>query len=373
MSSAQMDEATRNLCYKLRHPGAGQKPMKFLDMIRIYKIKKKDGSTPKTQAISSIVSKFRDFKRKRGRKNGSLKTTPAENKKILQTFHKLRPPGHGIDSNALHRGLPAVLKKKIARRTVIRRLGDKGYFAQEKESKTDLGVSTTKKRLVFCKKHKDKTCEDWKQCLHAVGDMKEFTWYPRELQPKFKKLRSRWTFMTAKEKKKPAFQRPRRWFPKREYKLVKKYKVFGFTASDGKSLVFPVPSPWDADVWAVLVKKKLQPWLQKVFPGKTSFTILLDGEKLLRAPAAKRAYAAANITLLGPWPGYSPELNPQEHVWSRAEPELRLLENGRDSFKTWPKKVFKACRMYTGGHKLVGSMAKKVRDCLARDGAMLDC
>ena len=54
-------------------------------------------------------------------------------------------------------------------------------------------------------------------------------------------------------------------------------------------------------------------------------------------------------------------------------PELRLLENGRDSFKTWPKKVFKACRMYTGGHKLVGSMAKKVRDCLARDGAMLDC
>ena len=48
--------------------GAGQKPMKFLDMIRIYKIKKKDGSTPKTQAISSVVSKFRDFKRKRGRK-----------------------------------------------------------------------------------------------------------------------------------------------------------------------------------------------------------------------------------------------------------------------------------------------------------------
>ena len=179
--------------------------------------------------------------------------------------------------------------------------------------------------------------------------------------------------MTAKEKKKPAFQRPRRWFRKREYKLVKKYKVFGFTASDGKSLVFPVPSPWDADVWAVLVKKKLQPWLQKVFPGKTSFTILLDGEKLLRAPAAKRAYAAANITLLGPWPGYSPELNPQEHVWSRAEPELRLLENGRDSFKTWPKKVFKACRMYTGGHKLVGSMAKKIRDCLARDEAMRDC
>ena len=47
MSSAQMDEATRNLCYKLRHPGAGQKPMKFLDMIRIYKIKKKMALLPR--------------------------------------------------------------------------------------------------------------------------------------------------------------------------------------------------------------------------------------------------------------------------------------------------------------------------------------
>ena len=77
---------------------------------------------------------------------GSLKTTPAENKKILQTFHKLRPPGHGIDSEALHRGLPTVLKKKIARGTV-RRLEDKGYLVQEKESETDLGVSTTKKTI----------------------------------------------------------------------------------------------------------------------------------------------------------------------------------------------------------------------------------
>jgi len=373
MSSAQMDEKTRELCYKLRHPSGGEKPMKFKDIIRIYKVKKKDGTIPKIQAVASVVSKYRDFKKKRGRKLGDVKTTPAENKKIMSTFHKLRPPGHGIDSNTLRNGLPSALRKKVSRKTILRRLADKGYTMQDKESKTDLGVVTTKKRMVFSLKHQHLTAEDWKEDLQAVGDMKEFTWYPRELQPKFKKVRARRTIMSKKEKKLPAFQRPKRWFKKAHWKLVKKFKVFGFTASNGKSISFPVPSPWDADVWAVMVKKTLAPWLKKTFPGKTSFKILLDGEKLLRAPPAKRAYAAANISLLAPWPPYSPELNPQEHVWSRAEPELRKLENGRDKFVPWQKKVFKAIGMYSGSHKLVAGMAKKIRDCIARDGAMLDC
>ena len=69
--------------------------------------------------------------------------------------------------------------------------------------------------------------------------------------------------MSKKEKKLPAFQRPKRWFKKAHWKLVKKFKVFGFTASNGKSISFPVPSPWDADVWAVMVKKTLAPWLKK--------------------------------------------------------------------------------------------------------------
>ena len=119
--------------------------MKFKDIIRIYKVKKKDGTIPKIQAVASVVSKYRNFKKKRGRKLGDFKTTPAENKKIMSTFHKLRPPGHGIDSNTLRRGLPSALRKKVSRKTILRRLADKGYTMQDKESKTDLGVVTTKK------------------------------------------------------------------------------------------------------------------------------------------------------------------------------------------------------------------------------------
>ncbi len=52
----------------------------------------------------------------------------------------------------------------------------------------------------------------------------------------------------------------------------------------------------------------------RTFPDKRAFQLLLDGESLLHAPPAKRAMREHGITTLDDWPGYSPELNPQEHV-----------------------------------------------------------
>ena len=72
------------------------------------------------------------------------------------------------------------------------------------------------------------------------------------------------------------------------------------------------------------------------------------------------------------WPRYSPELDPEEHVWTRAEPDLRALETGDDTFVDWKKKVFAAVRAYPSPQKLVGSMAKRCQECLKRQGAMLD-
>ncbi len=254
-------------------------------------------------------------------------------------------------------------------------MGSPGYTAQKKQSKTDLGPTLMKKRAKFCQKHSDKNANQWKAFLQGVGDFKEFTWYPKELQPKFKKLRASWTYMTKKEKKLPAFQRPKKWFKQKDWKKTKKIKVFGLTTSTGKQLCFEVPfgkNQFSAAKWAVYLKKRVAPFLKKKFPAKTSFHLLLDGEPLLHAPEAKRAMGEHGITTLKDWPGYSPELNPQEHVWSRAEPDLRALETGEDSFVDWKKKVFAAIRVYPSPEKLVGSMARKCADCLKRHGAMLD-
>ena len=79
-------------------------------------------------------------------------------------------------------------------------------------------ATQVKKRLTFARAHLDKTPAAWKSELQAVGDIKEFTYYPRDLRPKLAQLRAPWTYMTAAEKKKHEFQRPKRWYPQHQHK-----------------------------------------------------------------------------------------------------------------------------------------------------------
>ena len=79
-------------------------------------------------------------------------------------------------------------------------------------------AAQVKKRLTFARAHLDKTPAAWKSELQAVGDIKEFTYYPRDLRPKLAQLRAPWTYMKAAEKKKPEFQRPKRWYPQHQHK-----------------------------------------------------------------------------------------------------------------------------------------------------------
>ena len=64
------------------------------------------------------------------------------------------------------------------------------------------------------------------------------------------------------------------------------------------------------------------------------------------------------------WPGYSPDLNPQESVRALAEETLR-----HDEKNVFPKRVLKASRVYLSRGKLVGSMAKRMKLFLEKEGA----
>lgn len=360
-SDAKMDLANKAVCFAMRKSG-----MKLTDIQLL--VKKTDGTQPSLRGIALAAASFKKEKKKRGRKLGDCKTTAEEDKLVMKAFHKMRPPGHGVDSRVVHTALPKKLKKKIGRRTVIRRLAAKGYIPEKKLNKNDPGVQQKKKRCNFGRKHLHTR---WKSYLQGCGDFKEWTFYPRELQPKFQKLRASWTYMKKSEKKLPAFVRPKRWFPKKDWKKVKKQKMFGMTTSNGKSLAFLVSTPLTSEQWAIHVEKKVKPFLKKAFPNLTSFHILLDGEKLLHAPPAKAAYRKASITIEG-WPKYSPDLNPQEQVWSWAEPALRRLETGTDRFPIWQKKVLKAVHRYPAKEKLIPSMARRCKTLVERSGAMLD-
>jgi len=192
-------------------------------------------------------------------------------------------------------------------------LAKKGYIPQKKTSKYQPDQELVKKRYDWAMKHIQKDATAWKNFLQGVADMKLFTYYPKTLKPKHKALRSSWTYMNKKERYKKAFQRPKVWFPGDEYKLTKKQRLFGLTASNGKILAFLVPPKYTGELWAKDVEKKVAPFLRKAFPGKTSFRILLDGEPLLHKPVAKRAMRKHNIEVLAGWPK-----NPVSHDYPQG-------------------------------------------------------
>ena len=91
-------------------------------------------------SLSEAANSFNQPKNIRGRKKGSRATSKSEDKEIKKKFLQLRPPGHGIDSRQLHKALPKKIKKKVGRKTLIRRLGEKGYTAQMKLKKNDFST-----------------------------------------------------------------------------------------------------------------------------------------------------------------------------------------------------------------------------------------
>ena len=373
MKVARMDMRNRALCYSLRKPPPGGKKVKIADIIKKKMVVKTDGRAPSPGAISEAAETYLDPKEKVGRKVGSRKTSKADDKQILTTFKTQRPDGHGVDSRVVHAALPKKVKKKVSRKTVIRRLGEKGFKAQKKLSRSDSGVKWRKKRLAFAKLHRSKTPSQWVSQVQAVADMKLFTFYPKSLKPRFKQLRAPWTYMTDEEKKKPAFLRPKRWFKKKDYKKAKHQKVFGLTTSTGKALSFLCPPEFTTEKFAIAVQSKIVPFMKKCFPTMRTRVILLDGEKLLHGPAAKAAFAKGNIKAFPRWPASSPDVNPQENVWPWAENRLRQLEDDDDTFEDFGFTAARAVREFptASGKKLIPSMAKRMTEVIENDGGMI--
>ena len=98
------------------------------------------GTPPSEGAMCQAAQDYHVEKQPRGRPAGCKKTTKAEDKTLMDTFKKLRPPGHGLTSRTLHKALPKKLSMKITPRTCRRRLAEKGYKPEQKMSKADPGV-----------------------------------------------------------------------------------------------------------------------------------------------------------------------------------------------------------------------------------------
>ena len=166
-----MDAANRALCYFYRHPppDSGVRPSSFEKIT--YMVVKQDGERPSVGGVFKAVKEFRKARKVRGRRIGWRKTTKHDDKVIKATFHKLRPPSCGVDSEELHRALPLSIRSKVCPRTLRNRLAAKGYIPRAKVEKGDLGKPYREARLAFCSVHDQRDPQSWQSHLQGCGDL----------------------------------------------------------------------------------------------------------------------------------------------------------------------------------------------------------
>ena len=103
-TTAQMDLVNQAICYAMRNPPREKPKMAYKDIMKM--VAKTDGSKPTVAAMCLCAQNFKKRKGQRGRPEGSNKTSKAEDKVLLDTFKKLRPPGPWSDLKALAQGTP---------------------------------------------------------------------------------------------------------------------------------------------------------------------------------------------------------------------------------------------------------------------------
>lgn len=369
-----MSPENRALCYYYRSPpqDSTQPRMKYTAIAKlVYSL---DGKThPTPSAVRKCVLGWRHERQRRGRKKGTRKTTKHEDKVINKCFHKARRPlGSKVTAGDVARRCPRALRRKVSLRTVRRRLAEVGYKPVKKIEKADFLRKQRLARVAFCQTHAHRSSAMWAAYLQGCADLKDFTYYPRKMKARFARYRCSWTYMKACERCLPQFVKPRkeRMFGRKEYQTVRKGKVLGFTASTGRQLFVRCPQPWNTEAYARLIRQRVGPFFRRNFPGRASIRILIDGEPLLHTDLAKAAYAEFGMQVLPGWPKYSPDLNPQENVWSWVEQELRKGEKRSDTFDTFCKKMLTVSRRYPAGSALIPSMAQRLEAVLNAKGGM---
>ena len=272
----------------------------------------------------------------------------------------------------IHEELPESLRY-LSMEMLRLRVHEAGYNFEDKISKDAPTEKDRVRRLEWAKTHKHRSEHGWLSYLQAVGDIKLYGWYPKSLQAKHRRLRVKKTWMLKSEKMKPGFLRPKEWFTREQWKKVRKVRILGFTCSNGATWNTACPEPWNNHRFADIVERDFGPWLVRQFPHKGQLRILLDGERLLHAPAPKAVFERLNFVVLANWPPRSPELNPQENVWSWVEKKLRKEEPKRENYDDFFRRLLRTLESVPPAtcRNLIKSMSRRIDAVIERKGGRL--
>uniref|UniRef100_A0A8C7T280 Tc1-like transposase DDE domain-containing protein n=1 Tax=Oncorhynchus mykiss TaxID=8022 RepID=A0A8C7T280_ONCMY len=184
--------------------------------------------------------------------------------------------------------------------TVKQRLLEDSLVSRSAAKKPLLSRRNIRDRLIFCKRYRDWTAEDW-------GKVIFFNEFPFRL-------------FGASGQKLVRRRQGERYHQSCAMPTVKHPEtihVWGcFSAKGvGSLIILPKNTAMNKEWYQHILREQLLPTIQEEF-GDEQCLFQYDGAPCHKAKVISKCLGEQNIDILGPWPGNSPDLNPIENLWS---------------------------------------------------------
>lgn len=189
---------------------------------------------------------------------------------------------------------------RASARTVRRRLLEEGLVSRTAAKKPLLSSKNIRDRLIFCRRYRDWTAEDWGKVIFSdESPFRLFGASGRRLVRRRQGERYHQSCLM------PTVKHP---------ETIHVWGCFSVKGV-GSLTILPKNTAMNKEWYQNVLREQLLPTIQGQF-GNEECLFQHDGAPCHKAKVITKWLGEQNIKILGPWPGNSPDLNPIENLWS---------------------------------------------------------
>ena len=253
----------------------------------------------------SVSSAYRTLKRiadlgcySSRKRTGRPRKTDTRGDRMIARIIKLSPK---CSSSSVRARLP-VSVRNVSTRTIRRRLFDGGLKSYAPARKPRLTPKNIKDRIRFCKQYRNWTPQQWERVMFT--DESTFTQFHNYCQhvrrPAGKRFDSKYVIPVVK--------------------MAPKVMVWGSVSAYGRGALWFLPpkTSMTGPVYLQVIQEKLPQFME--IHGTTYFQ--QDGAPCHGVRPVREWLEETGYTLVGHWPGNSPDLNIIENVWMKLKQKV---------------------------------------------------
>lgn len=302
-------------------------------------------------AQSSVVKSIKRFQElgsfQSRKRSGRPRVT---NARMDSTIKRIVQRSPRASSSLVRARLPGNDDSKPSTQTIRRRLFGSGLKSYRPAKKPHLSKKNIMDRLAFCRKYSTWSAEQWEKVLFS--DESTFTQF----------------YSFCRHVRRPVGQRFNPRYTVATVKQAPKVMVWGCVSGAGGRgglWVMPKNTTINGTVYLNILKEKVNNFIQ--IHGATHFQH--DGAPCHNTKIVKDWLAAQEITVIGPWPGNSPDLNIIENVWKIMKNKVSALNpSSEEKLIECIKKVWVSDISIDVCRRLAHTMPNRIREVLKNKG-----